>query len=69
MKMYSPFKPRPGRSFMFLLIKFLLTNWYMLLIYRNHLIYWIEDNMIERIHVGIDRLDSLYWRAFWRLIS
>jgi len=54
---------------MFLLIKFLLTNWYMLLIYRNHLIYWIEDNMIERIHVGIDRLDSLYWRAFWRLIS
>ena len=38
-----------------------------MLLYNNHMRWWVEDNIAERMHLLLDSLDSLYWRSFWMM--
>jgi len=45
----------------------LKVNYYKFLIKRNHIIWWLNDNIIMKFHQFIDSLNDLYWRFFWKM--
>jgi len=46
--------------------KEMLTCYFLLAIRKNHIAWWLEDNIVDALHRTTDRIDSAYWGLFWR---
>jgi len=45
-------------------MKKLKICYYLLLIKKNHISWWLYDNVLVNLYKAIDKMDEIYWNIF-----
>lgn len=50
-------------------MKIIKMNYYRMILKKRHSVYWMEDNLKERVHLSIDRLSEALWGLYFKLMD